>query len=99
MMYLPKAYKFTYGYNISLYYPKLSLPCGQTNIKIEDGLSDIVTLVGQQTDRMKSAKVAGNMLSHIRVAGNTPWRHYGVAGMKLCNIALVRSPRLIISGR
>ena len=30
-------------------------------IKIENGLSDIVTLVGQQTDRMKSAKVAGNI--------------------------------------
>ena len=94
-MYLPQAYMFTYGYNISLYYPKLSLPCGQTNIKIENGLSDIVTLVGQQTDRMKSAKVAGNMLSHIRVAGkisqtNYIWqvniyiRHYPLADTSEC---------------
>ena len=94
-MYLPQAYMFTYGYNISLYYPKLSLPCGQTNIKIENGLSDIVTLVGQQTDRMKSAKVAGNVLSHIRVAGkisqtNYIWqvniyiRHYPLADTPEC---------------
>ena len=30
--------------------PKASLPCGPIDIKIENGLSDIVTLVGQ-TDR------------------------------------------------
>ena len=64
-------------------------------IKIENGLSDIVTLVGQQTDLMKSAKVAGNMLSHIRVAGkisqtNYIWqvniyiRHYPLADTPEC---------------